>query len=69
MVSLESEEREACTDCRVQLVHQEKPELRELRAAKDLLVELVCPEPLVHEEMLDQRVSSGKRDPLERMVF
>lgn len=68
-VSLDSEEREACWDCQVLLVHQEKPELQESRGAQGPLVELVYQEPPGQEETPALRVSLEQRGPPVRTAL
>ncbi|CAB1434644.1 unnamed protein product [Pleuronectes platessa] len=63
-VSRDSEEREACWDFQVLLVHQENLEPLEHRAAKGPLVELVYQEPLDREETPVQRVLPEQRGHL-----
>lgn len=67
--SLDSEERAACWDFLVLLVHQENQDLPELRGAKVQPVGSVYPDPQDPEEMLGHRASPEKRDPQGKTVL
>ncbi|KAF0045763.1 hypothetical protein F2P81_002292 [Scophthalmus maximus] len=68
-VSLDSEEREACWDCQVLLVHRESLEPLEYRAAKGPLAELGYQEPLGQEEMPARRETGEILDQRVWLVF
>lgn len=68
-VYLVPEEREACRDCRAQLVLQENQEVPELQAPKALLEVWVYQALWDHEEKLDQRELLAQKEPLVKMVL